>query len=88
MRDSLKKFALFVAGVGVSIFFGFFSSGTEWPTPGHYLIYKLFPPWDPPGSHDFGTVILVHIGTDSVSCFALLWIAYVLFRRVSREVKR
>jgi hypothetical protein len=89
MKGFLKTFALFAAGVGVSILVGGLVGGTSWPTPGSFLVRKLFPPWTPPPHPwTFRDVLLVQIGTDSICCFVLLWIAYGLFRRVSRAVKK
>jgi hypothetical protein len=71
----LKKTAVFLAGIAISIL-GMLPFGLPWPTPGAYLVHWVFPHGG--GPYDLGSVLVAHIATDSLCCFALLSGFYLL----------
>src|SRR5579863_8861857 len=78
----LKKITLLIGAIAVSILLGALAFALPWATPGGYLTYWIFPPGASGGrGYDLALVLLVHIGVDSLCCFALLSAAYLLFRR-------
>jgi hypothetical protein len=87
-RPYLKKIALSVGGIAVSVLLAVVMLGqTNLGTPGDYVVRYLFPP-GAPDPYDLGTVLLVHLGTDFLFCFAALSGVYLLFTKLSHGRKR
>ena len=78
MGSALKAAALIICAIALSILLGMLAFDLPWATPGAYLVYWMFPPGGS-GQYSPGPVLLVHIGTDSLLCFAALSGLYLLF---------
>ena len=81
-----KKVSSAVAGLVLSVLLAVLAEGLmSMNTPGAYVNFVLFPPGASDGSYNLGLVLFVHIGVDSLLCFALLSGGYLLFTRLSNR---
>lgn len=87
-RPYLKTIALIVGGIALSVLLtALVEARTDLGTPGTYVVHYFFPP-GAPEPYDLGTVLVVHLGTDFVLCFGVLWGLYALFNGLSAGRKR
>jgi uncharacterized membrane protein YkgB len=85
MRHPFRKFGLVGGGVALSIALAIIAEW-EWSikTPGAYVNSVLFPK-SSVGYVDVRLVLLLPIGVDSLLCFAVLSVAYLLFIKSSKR---
>jgi hypothetical protein len=82
------KLVLVAAAIAFSVLIGMVLMGLAWPSPGDYATYWVFRPDEVGSSPNLAAVIYVHIGTDALCCFAILWAIYVLVSRAGRKKRR
>jgi hypothetical protein len=75
-RSWAKGIGLVTAAIVVSIAGAVVSIAFISITPGAYLVAKVFPPRSG-GPYDLSQVLLVHMGTDFLFCFAILTGIYI-----------
>jgi hypothetical protein len=81
MNTFYKRVVLVGMGIVISMTLGALALGSAWPTPGEYLVRWIFPPSSSAAPYDPRTVFAVHIGANTLCCFSILLLLYLLAAR-------
>jgi hypothetical protein len=85
MNRIFTKVSVVALALIFSVFLAAEALGRAWPSPGDYVANWVFHPENSEGVHDLRAVVLVHIGTNSICCFATFCAIYLLVIRRQRK---
>jgi len=85
--NTKSQIGLAIAAAVVSLLFDLLALDNAWPTPGGYLIERMFHPGAVPGVKTdlritFVVYAAVYVVTNFLGCLAILYVIYQLFRKV------